>query len=128
MGMSKETEGPEFVVTKEDMEFAAKAAGIGISWDDQYKVAIRDIFREDEPLYGAAIFDPVDDDGDSFRLAVKLNLEITVEDERCGCVSVAYGDSYDMIVSENSESPDTAAKATRIAIFRAAVEIGRAMP
>lgn len=74
-----------------------------------------------------ASFDPLRDDADAFRLGVKLNLQIIIEDERCGCVTASWGEEYQNHAVEHSETPETAAAATRRAIVRAAAAIGEKM-
>jgi hypothetical protein len=71
------------------------------------------------------VWNPLIDDGDALRLAVKLNLRITIEDERCGCVTASWGDDYDNHAVTHSETPETAASATRRAIVQAAAKIGK---
>jgi len=86
---------------RELLQYAAKAAGIG--WDDYESEWYGDGVRRD--------WNPLTDDGDAFRLAVKClpfyTLRYSREDwEKCG------EDGY---------------AATRRAIVRAAAEIGRNM-
>lgn len=90
---------------RELLELAAKAAGIeGLSFDRT---------RRDWP------WNPLDDDGDALRLAVKLFLHIHIHD---GCTE-AQGD-YSPLTEEHYDDPSAA---TRRAIVRTAAEIGRAM-
>jgi len=94
---------------KELLELAAKAAGmdgLGLFWNERLKC-----------LWDAEgfTFDPLEDDGDALRLAVKLVLGI-----RFYIDGVGVGESYEM----NNADPHAA---TRRAIVRAAAEIGRAM-
>ena len=84
---------------KELLELAAKAAGIEINW-----------FKW-ERLTGQ--WNPLVDDGDALRLAVKLKLLSPELDPRIA------------IAPLDSEYPYAA---TRRAITRAAAEIGKAMP
>jgi len=92
---------------KELLELAAKAAGmdgLGLFWNERLKC-----------LWDAEgfTFDPLEDDGDALRLAVKLVLGI-----RFYIDGVGVGESYEM----NNADPQAA---TRRAIVRAAAEIGR---
>ena len=96
---------------REMLALAAKAAGI-----DGYHAT-----RGDGTvcLYdGRVYFDPLTDDGDALRLAVKLGLSIEFWE---GLVIVA--DEHE-IGEECGNDPDAA---TRRAITRAAAEIGRNM-
>lgn len=102
---------------KELLEYAAKAAGIeieadGLFWDISQDPAV---LRE---------WNPLTDDGDALRLAVKLNMEIK-NDGVWIKVGYSHG-SPDYFCSkyDSSYSVDELL-ATRRAIVRAAVEIGK---
>lgn len=106
---------------RELLECAARAAGLlerAIIYEEEdgtgfyAKIGKREYWR------------PLQDDADAFRLAVKLNLQIIIEDERCGCVTASWGEDYQNHAVEHSETPETAAAATRRAIVRAAAAIG----
>jgi len=100
------------------LEFAAKAAGWE-SWDwledDALNVYAKD-GRHD-------VFEPLTDDGDALRLAVKLWLTVQVDDEDCRTYVV--GSTGQCIGTE--PHGDDPYSATRRAIVQAAAEIGRAM-
>ena len=66
------------------------------------------------------VWNPLEDDGDALRLAVSMNMGISIYD-----VQVTAASAFGMPVKEHDK--DTA-KATRRAIVRAAAEIGRAIP
>lgn len=66
------------------------------------------------------LWDPLTDDGDALRLAVKLNLQVTISPCHCD----AYSPEHDIGVSKNDA--DTYA-ATRRAIVRAAAAIGESL-
>lgn len=99
---------------KEQFQFAAKAAGLQVTpcingWDESYPMG----------------WNPRDDDGDAFRLAVKLQMKVYPGEAYPWCKSSAdYQVGY---VCDEDECSDSVA-ATRLAIFLAAVEIGRNMP
>lgn len=96
---------------KELLTLAAKAAGIGGGWH-------HDLMWLDEH---SSEWNPRTDDGDAFRLAVKLWIEISFEPN---CVQVYPPRSLPVDVPRG----DDPLAATRLAIVRAAAEIGRAMP
>lgn len=98
---------------RELLELATKAAGISGAFENGV-IWYKNEFGDD------AGFNPLADDGDALRLAVRLNL------------SVVFGANY-VIVGESIQAPtvnnaDDPCAATRRAIVRAAAEIGRAMP
>jgi len=86
------------------LELAAKAAGLSF-WQENS-------------------WNPLDDDGDALRLAVKL--EIVVEYRRDASAAFAYNYARCLEIGENNKNLDPYA-ATRRAIVRAAAEIGRNM-
>lgn len=93
---------------RELLELAAKAAGIIAEWHSD---------SEGMYLYGnrgpdnSKYWNPIANDGDALRLAVRLQLDIS-------CMESDW----------ESNSETNADAATRRAIVRAAAEIGKAMP
>ena len=100
---------------KELLELAAKAAGIELDWDVPPNASPWRMTGVGEDRGPADIWNPLTDDGDALRLAVKLGLGI-----RFYLDGVGAGEEYEM----NHEDPFLA---TRRAIVRAAAEIGRGM-
>jgi hypothetical protein len=104
---------------KEILELAAKAAGIEIQWPSVGDASCRRTDTWD-------IWNPLTDDGDALRLAVKLNIVIWECDQYDRAMAeVRYGEArgeYWELVGEDKYS------STRRAITRAAAEIGKAMP
>jgi hypothetical protein len=92
---------------RELLELAAKAAGIEINW-----------FKR-ERLTGQ--WNPLTDDGDALRLAVKLLFEI---DMGRGSIAIRHATGIKILEAFN-QNPYAA---TRRAITRAAAEIGKGMP
>jgi len=96
---------------RELLELAAKAAGIVITiWSNCQAGG----FQSQEAAIGA-FWNPLTDDGDALRLAVKLGLTVTIGVAR---------DGEDRLSIDESSDPYAA---TRRAIVRAAAEIGRSM-
>jgi hypothetical protein len=103
---------------KELLECAAKAAGIAL---------------ENVPMMGAGlllekggVWNPLEDDGDALRLAVKLRLDVLwAEHEKS--VVVCNDSSNKELIAEKVRFTDDPYAATRRAIVRAAAEIGRNM-
>ena len=96
---------------RELLELAAKAAGIAVRWKEDG--------RSFQVVRGLPFtWNPLEDDGDALRLAVKLQLEIYI-DHRGVAVRTHCG------LKTLEKKCD--ATATRRAIVRAAAEIGRAM-
>ena len=103
---------------RELLELAAKAAAIDGFWSEGYLSFIK---------RSGGSWDPLTDDGDALRLAVKLRLRINRE-INCGCdiVEVFGPEADDMSCHCTTESVDgDPHAATRRAIVRAAAEIGR---
>lgn len=108
---------------RELLELAAKAAGYEWDWfGHKFHIAI------EHPMW--TTWNPLTDDGDALRLAVRLSADVTQHaDDLPACVSVT-------IIGPDSAAPADYAHvvephgndqfaATRRAIVRAAAEIGR---
>jgi len=103
---------------RELLEAAAKAAGLDVRWIAEFQD-----FYEQRPHMLPGYWDkwnPLTDDGDALRLAVKLNLHISVFVDAIGIGTPGAG-----YVEFKYESDPCAA--ARRAIVRAAAEIGRSM-
>ena len=100
---------------KELLELAAKAAGISGSWFEDCNHMIREFVfdRRFGIKTKTGLWNPLTDDGDALRLAVKLNL--------------LYGKVFARSVAEYHEDGDDIYAATRRAIVRAAAQIGKEM-
>ncbi len=96
---------------KELLELAAKAAGIELTWSNPY-VKVGDFARVPD-------WNPLKDDGDALRLAVKLGFVIDTSGDKTFCGTVHYD-----AIEHHKDDPYAA---TRRAIVRAAAEIGRGM-
>ena len=103
---------------REMLEFAAKAAGY-----------VRMEYRVNVPYVSSHMtgddfiaWNPRASDGDALRLAVRLGISISQE-RRNGCV---FCDAEPKIAADEEYGSDPYA-ATRLAITRAAAEIGNAM-
>jgi hypothetical protein len=109
---------------RELLELAAKAVGLSLEQGPG---------SPPEKCFGACwdghtwdYWNPLDDDGDALRLAVKLDFRIDIDKERAW-TAVYANRSYNIdTVLEANDNNDPYA-ATRRAIVRAAAEIGRAM-
>lgn len=65
-------------------------------------------------------WNPLKDDGDALRLAVKLNMGISIHDNHCtACAQIG--------IMQTERDTGTTAEVTRRAIVRAAAAIGRGM-
>ena len=111
--MTKETD-------RELLELAAKAAG----WNDFDWLAGDGYMSVYDAQGKQSAWNPLTDDGDALRLAVKLHLCVTSfsDEQMVGYVSKGQGRNV-------HEAPgNDPYAATRLAIVRAAAEIGRAIP
>jgi len=107
---------------RELLELAAKAAGI--DWIKDC-VWIENGFYSPLAKHERISWNPLTDDGDALRLAVKLGLCVTI-DIGLGLETEAwgYGEPGGSVAEDHEADP---CAATRRAIVRAAAEIGRAM-
>lgn len=109
---------------RELLELAAKAAGYQIEW-------VRNSgchYRCEEEI-GREAWCPLDDDGDALRLAVQLRVSIDHNHpaDQSSWVSATADGGRAEKVEEFEDERDRCA-ATRMAIVRAAAEIGCRMP
>lgn len=106
---------------RELLELAAKAVGIELKWGVE---AAGEYPYYTLPRTGLYLvhyaWNPLLDDGDALRLAVKLQIQITPRtDGKSEAAHTAY------FIEQNNGDPYAA---TRRAIVRAAAQIGRTMP
>lgn len=109
-------EGATSMTDKELLELAAKAAGY-LNYSD----TTLGLFIERGSRRGCSGFywNPLTNDGDALRLAVKLQLDVSC----CGDSAIAAGNKQEHFGSVYVEDDPYAA--TRRAIVRAAAEIGK---
>lgn len=128
---------------RELLELAAKAAGLTLEWGGKYKLGDDEIdctdisyVRSGQPDEGDVHWNPLTDDGDALRLAVKLGLSLLPypvyrEDSRHSVVvkQRRSGDTLRELNPTEALEPynDDPLAATRRAIVRSAAEIGRSM-
>lgn len=116
---------------RELLELAAKAAGIEYTLeDDDYYVSHKFfglwLVKHHEPSeYEKRYWNPLTDDGDALRLAVKLNMGISIPVHKTIRADVVCFQNSAVNAREEGNDPYAA---TRRAIVRAAAEIGRYMP
>lgn len=102
---------------RELLELAAKAAGVSGKWYEDW----RESGYELPDGYNMPLWNPLTNDGDALRLAVKLGLTVGQYE---GIYSFVGWDDFE---EEEPHGNDPYA-ATRRAIVRAAAEIGKADP
>jgi hypothetical protein len=106
---------------RELLELAAKAEGRTLKYMTQH-------IEGREPEEFIACWNPLTDDGDALRLAVKLRLDVLWADHESSLLIT--NDSWDkhLTVCQKEYFTSDPYAATRRAIVRAAAEIGKAMP
>jgi len=109
---------------RELLELAARAAGLEFDPTVQNKFGLLVVTEDAACQSDQKLWNPLTDDGDALRLAVKLSLWIGQHDD-----GVTVSDLYARInhegVEENFNNDPYAA--TRRAIVRAAAEIGKGL-
>jgi len=99
------------------LELSAKAYGCkGLEYRNG-----SDSFYYDDPELGRECWCPIDDDGQAFRLMVALKLDVNVGTEKTRAVSKPIESGVKFTVDHFGDSR----LSTRIAIVRAAAEIGK---
>jgi hypothetical protein len=115
---------------KELLEKAAKAAGIEYDKNVKYDFGLWLVIHEEPTEFTRRGWNPLTDDGDALRLAVKLGLDV--------CIDTPYeNDPHTHVIGFSDDNTSTTVDAienhgdpyaaTRRAIVRAAAEIGRSM-
>ncbi|AXS87429.1 hypothetical protein D0Y56_10835 [Pseudomonas aeruginosa] len=114
------------------LELAARAAGIKARWfkvNQWRQVGGNRMQTGQDDVFGThhrKPWNPLTDDGDALRLAVKLRFEV-----QCypGMASVIYDDGSPdgAYLQQNPEKGQSDEQATRRAIVRAAAKIGKSM-
>jgi hypothetical protein len=100
------------------IELAAKAAGITVRWHEKSLYGPTMEIMDDES--GGPPWNPLTDDGDALRLAVKLLFEI---DMGHGGIAIRHATGIKVLEVFNHDPY----AATRLAIVRAAAAIGEKM-
>jgi hypothetical protein len=100
---------------REMLELAAKAAGMNIEWQPCGWAHNNETGCE---------WNPLTDDGDALRLAVKLKLAFATWGSGACVVVFLHGGRGRIVEPHYGDDPE---RATRRAIVRAAAEIGRSM-
>lgn len=115
---------------RELLELAARAAGLDLEWCDSWKCMAKNLGVIDG-FDRHTCWNPLKDDGDALRLAVKLRMVVSLADCMC-CAVVDWHDNedYNEVYVRFSESfkdreCDNAEAATRRAIVRAAVQMSK---
>ena len=117
---------------REMLELAAKAAGMNVSWDHydpDYCAEAEGMFLNGERSPdNSKYWNPLTDDGDALRLAVRLRLEPRfIDNSHSNGAEPSRVTLHNFAgIVENIDGDPLAA--TRRAIVRAAAEIGRQMP
>ena len=109
---------------RELLELAAKAAGMA----NNGFTSGRGLHVSGEPEYDGGWWNPLADDGDALRLAVKLRLEVEWRnDGRVSAFKAAHCNEEALRPIFESSRENVEANLRR-AIVRAAAELGRSMP
>lgn len=105
---------------RELLEQAAKAAGIEYTGEGY----ARAVLSAEHGHYENYPWNPLTDDGDALRLAVKLNMNIYTGHKRASAEIISDSDEPSICITMLHDNDPYAA--TRRAIVRAAAEIGKA--
>lgn len=114
------------MIARELLEKAARAAGIKCRWQGRMGLTggpITEYFVLDEDYPLPAIWNPLTDDGDALRLAVKLEFSLYRKHGAIG-ISCPHFDGYAWQSFDNEADDRVIAKETRCAITYAAAIIG----
>ena len=110
---------------RELLELAAKAADLEL-FDGVHGDKLRVYYTcPHTRLNRYAPWNPITDDGDALRLAVKLGIVVEYRREVPACFAYHYNSNLEVVQRNDQLDPHAA---TRRAIVRAAAEIGMQMP
>lgn len=110
---------------EQQLYFAAKAAGyINYTYFPGKSLFIETGTRRGDNGYW---WTPIDRDADAFRLAVKLQMDVSNDHPKCCIVTHSDLPKDVYIIEYYKDHEGNMYAATRMAIFKAAVEIGRRM-
>lgn len=105
---------------RELLELAAKAAGLQIiNFSEGYGLGIEG---------GGVWWNPLENDGHAFWLAVKLHMTLVMLTGECEVLFDNNGRESSVVQDDGEEGELSDPELTRRAIVRAAAEIGRATP
>ena len=99
------------------LELAAKAAGYSINTSPGKPIWLASSGVE------VKLWNPLTDDGDALRLAVRLKMDVSQDYNGDNCVGIDHW-KLGLLLESNNDDPYAA---TRRAIVRAAAEIGKDM-
>ncbi len=104
------------------LDLAAKAADLDLVWRQGWDGA-----ETPRPLVSGRNWNPLLDDGDALRLAVKLELELShaYDSGMNSYAGYALEEDLKYVIEPNGSDPYAA---TRRVIVRAAAELGKVMP
>jgi hypothetical protein len=113
---------------RELLKDAAKAAGINLVFDPDGWPRDCTGMAPAMNVFSAKLWNPIDDDGNALRLAVKLRISVWVDSSDACCSWVPEGqhpfaEGMEQLAEEITNNDPYAA--ARRAIVRAAAEIGR---
>lgn len=114
---------------RELLELAAKAAGYELEWREWITSRVGKFqtikhTKHDGFWLEGKSWNPLTDDGDALRLAVKLGIDIE-NSIGANCHASFWSDKVDDYVHTDEAHKSDANAATRLAIVRAAAEIGK---
>ena len=110
---------------RELFDYAAKAAGIDLIFIGNEPYEVTEDWSgdpNDSPQQREVCWNPIIDDGDALRLAVKLQIIVGKYDDYANAAGI--GNDVDIVIWNHEEKDPYAA--TRRAIVRAAAEMGGA--
>lgn len=107
---------------RELLEWAAKAANVPIIWVEGWRCFLIPDDGDANLSSSSPVWDPLGDDGDAFRLAVKLGMWIYIGAPHEDASTSVSLPEFDNVERHNGDAD----AATRRAITRAAAEIGKA--
>ena len=115
---------------RELLELAAKAAGIEVEWREWTTGRIAEFqtikYTKHEGFWGNGVcWNPLTDDGQALRLAVKLRIDLVVAEDHIAAANYDFDKEKFLFASKCEGYRPCPYAATRRAIVRAAAEIAK---
>lgn len=108
------------------LELAARAAGNGCTWCEFWETMARPL-NDGSGWDNRATWNPLKDDGDALRLAVRLGLTVDIDLDESWTAIDYTADYQDKEIREGHWCGTDPYGPTRLAIVRAAAEIGKSI-
>jgi len=111
-------------ITREDLEMAAKAAGLEVLWDEVDEAYL--LVEDDASARHWEVWTPNDDDGDCARMEAAVGINVKWYDDCVDVTESAWSPKRDLSIKFADHGHDKS-RARRYASVKLAAAVGRGM-